>query len=151
MCCRTVALSQYNGRRAESDGLPVEESGESKTPKKLLETDTIFDNLHRHSERPNDGSIRRLSMDCKATVRLGDYSRGGKTRGNHQASDHDMGCTEKYIPCGIVDEDSGALHIHFGSSYKTSDFMVDTIQQWWKSLTPAQQQTTQQINTPDSF
>lgn len=94
-------------------------------------------------------------MDCKATVKLGEYARGGKTRGNHQASDHDMGCTEKYIPCGIVDEDSGALCIHFGSSYKTSDFMVDTVQQWWESLTPVQQQRTQQIqlkmdNGPES-
>ena len=70
-------------------------------------------------------------MDCKATLNIGDYSRGGKTRGASQASDHDMGCQEKYSPCGIVDEDSGALHISFGSSYKTSDFIVDTVQQWW--------------------
>jgi hypothetical protein len=33
----------------------------------------------------------RLSMDCKATVNIGDYSRGGKTRGDNQAADHDMG------------------------------------------------------------
>jgi hypothetical protein len=94
-------------------------------------------------------------MDCKATVNIGDYAQGGKTRANHQASDHDMGCTEKYIPCGIVDEDSGVLHINFGSSYKTSDFIVDTVQQWWESLTPAQQHMTQQIqlkvdNGPES-
>jgi hypothetical protein len=94
-------------------------------------------------------------MDCKATVNIGDYARGGKTRANHQASDHDMGCTEKFIPCGIVDEDSGQLYINFGSSYKTSDFIVDTIQQWWGSLTPAAQQGTQQIqlkvdNGPES-
>jgi hypothetical protein len=66
-----------------------------------------------------------------------------------------MGCTEKYIPCGIVDEDSGVLHINFGSSYKTSDFIVDTVQQWWESLTPAEQHITQQIqikvdNGPES-
>ena len=48
--------------------------------------------------------MKRLSIDCKATVRIGDYSRGGQTRGNHQAVDHDMGCEEKYIPCGIVNE-----------------------------------------------
>jgi hypothetical protein len=67
--------------------------------------------------------VKRLSIDCKATVHIGDYSRRGQTRGNHQASDHDMGCEEKYIPCGIVDEDSGQLYIHFGNSYKTSDFI----------------------------
>ena len=53
-----------------------------------------------------------------------------------------MGCEEKYIPCGIVDEDSGQLHIHFGSSYKTSDFIVDTLQDWWQGLTQQQQKVT---------
>jgi len=67
-----------------------------------------------------------LSIDCKATVHIGEFSRGGVTRGEHKACDHDFGCREKYIPCGIVDEASGEFHITFGSSYKTSDFIVDT-------------------------
>ena len=73
-------------------------------------------------------------MDCKATVKIGEFSRGGLTRGDHRASDHDMGCQEKYVPCGIVDEESGALHITFGSSYKTSDFIVDTIEAKWEAM-----------------
>jgi hypothetical protein len=94
-------------------------------------------------------------MDCKAVVNIGDYARGGKTRGNSLASDHDMGCEEKYIPCGILDEDTGALHISFGSSYKTSDFIVDTVEQWWATLDPLVQQETQKIqikvdNGPES-
>ena len=48
-----------------------------------------------------------------------------------------MGVTDSYIPCGIVDEDTGELFIGFGSSYKTSDFIVDTLQTWWTKLTPA--------------
>ena len=55
--------------------------------------------------------LKGLSMDCKATVNIGGYSGGGKTRGGNQAEDHDMGCTEKYTPCGILDEDSGQLKI----------------------------------------
>ena len=51
----------------------------------------------------------RLSIDCKATVKIGDYSRGGKTRGNTQAADHDMGCEEKYVPFGILEEVSRAV------------------------------------------
>ena len=94
-------------------------------------------------------------MDCKATVKIGDYLRGGRTRGDHRAGDHDMGCQEKYIPCGIVDEDSGQLHITFGSSYKTSDFIVDTLGAWWEHLGPEQQQRTERIqlkidNSPES-
>jgi Rhodopirellula transposase DDE domain len=64
-----------------------------------------------------------VSIDCKATVQIGEVSRGGLTRGDHQACDHDLGCKEKYIPCGIVDEERGELLITFGSSYKTSDFI----------------------------
>ena len=78
--------------------------------------------------------VKRWSIDCKATVKIGDFSRGGVTRGDNRASDHDLGCEEKYIPCGIVDEDSAALHITFGSSYKTSDFIVDTIEATWDAL-----------------
>src|SRR5215471_4071554 len=73
-------------------------------------------------------------MDCKATVKIGDFSRGGLTRGNHRASDHDMGCQEKYVPCVIVDEESTALHITFGSSYKTSDFIVDVSEAKWNAM-----------------
>jgi hypothetical protein len=75
-----------------------------------------------------------LSIDCKATVHMGEFSRGGVTRGDHQACDHDFGCREKYIPCGIVDEESGELHITFGSSYKTSDFIVDTLEAKWQAM-----------------
>lgn len=80
------------------------------------------------------GSVKRWSLDCKATVNIGAFSRGGRTRGNNQANDHDMGCKEKYIPCGIVDEDDAQLHITFGSSSKTSDFIVDVLAATWASL-----------------
>ncbi len=56
-----------------------------------------------------------------------------------------MGCEEKYIPCGIVDEDSGQLHISFGSSYKTSDFIVDTLENWWNGLSSTQQAKTKRL------
>ncbi len=76
----------------------------------------------------------RLSIDCKATVKIGEYSRGGKTRGDTQAADHDMGCEEKQVPFGIVEEDSGQLHLTFGSSFKTSDFIVDGLEDWWQAI-----------------
>ena len=78
--------------------------------------------------------VKRWSIDCKATVKMGDFSRGGVTRGDNRASDHDLGCEEKYIPCGIVDEESAALHLTFGSSYKTRDFIVDTIEAKWNAM-----------------
>jgi hypothetical protein len=80
-----------------------------------------------------------LRIDCKATVQIGDVSRGGLTRGDHQACDHDLGLKEKYIPCGIVEEDRGQLHITFGSTYKTSDFIVDALEAWWAALDETEQ------------
>lgn len=80
-----------------------------------------------------------MSTDCKATVNIGDYSRGGKTRGDNKACDHDTGCEKKHTPCGIVDEDSGQLFINSGSSYKTSDFIADTLLRWWDMLTQQEQ------------
>jgi len=106
----------------------------AKPVKKIKETNAIFTNMTEKEEENEGDDVKRLSMDIKATVNIGDFSRGGSTRGDNQASDHDMGCTEKYVPCGIVDEDTGQLHITFGSSYKTSDFIVDTFIQWWDSL-----------------
>jgi hypothetical protein len=58
---------------------------------------------------------------------MGDYSRGGKTRGDNPAADHDMGCEEKHAPFGVVNEDTGHLHLSFGSSAKTRDFIVDSL------------------------
>jgi hypothetical protein len=83
--------------------------------------------------------VKRLSIDGKATVHIGDVSRGGRTRGDDEACDHDLGLKEKYIPCGIVEEDGGQLHITFGSTYKTSDCIVDTLEAWWTALDEAEQ------------
>jgi Rhodopirellula transposase DDE domain len=88
-------------------------------------------------------------------VKIGEFSRGGLTRGDNQASDHDMGCQEKYVPCGIVDEESGELAITFGSSYKTSDFIVDTIAAKWEAMAEQEKADTRLIqfkmdNGPES-
>lgn len=88
-------------------------------------------------------------------VNIGPFSRGGLTRGDPRARDHDMGCREKYVPCGIVDEDSGELTITFGSSYKTSDFMVDVLQAQWAAMEEHKKAATKQLqikmdNGPES-
>src|SRR5713101_2847074 len=53
--------------------------------------------------------VKRWRIDCKATGKIGEFSRGGRTRGDNRASDHGRGCKEKYVPCGIVDEERGDL------------------------------------------
>ena len=57
----------------------------------MPETDAIFDNIKAKDTLHKRCDVKRLSMDCKATVNLGEFARGGKTRGPNQALDHDCG------------------------------------------------------------
>ena len=134
----------------------------AKPLKKIPETDAIFINIKEKDGNPAEDEhsvdnrlVKRISIDCKATVNIGDYSRGGKTRGDSLAADHDMGCKEKYTPFGIVDEDKGSLYLVFGSSYKTSDFIVDSLMGWWESIPEHERSAMTQIqikldNGPES-
>jgi len=76
----------------------------------------------------------RISIDTKATVNVGEYSRGGRSRGAKavKALDHDMRSKEKLIPGGILEPVTGKSFLFFGTSYKTSDFIVDGLFLWWE-------------------
>ena len=80
-----------------------------------------------------DTQALRISMDTKATVNIGEYSRHGRSRGLEpvKAWDHDMRTKEKLIPGGILEPVSGRAFLFFTDSYKTSDFMVDGLLLWW--------------------
>lgn len=110
----------------------------------MPETDAIFKNLNATDFNTRSPMTKRLSLDCKATVKLGEFSRSGVTRAENQALDHDFGGDEKYIPFGIVDEDSSQLYLSFGSSFKTSDFIVDELENWWKAL-PTEEQKSMEL------
>ena len=43
------------------------------------------------------------------------------------------------MPCGLLDEDTAQLSLTYGSSAKTSDFMVATLAAWWQSLSVKEQ------------
>lgn len=82
-----------------------------------------------------DPESLRISMDTKATVNVGEYSRYGRSRGliPVKAWDHDMRPKEKLVPGGILEVISGRAFLFFASSYKTSDFMVDGLMLWWEA------------------
>lgn len=75
----------------------------------------------------------RISVDTKATVHVGEYSRRGRSRGLEpvEALDHDMHPKEKLIPGGILEPVSGSAFLFFTASNKTSDFLVDGLFSWW--------------------
>lgn len=81
-----------------------------------------------------DPQSLRVSVDTKASVILGDYSREGKTRGLEavRALDHDLATKAKLVPVGILEVQSGQLDLTLGSSAKTSDLLADSLEGWWQ-------------------
>jgi hypothetical protein len=77
--------------------------------------------------------LLRISMDTKAILHIGDYSRYGRSRGLKavQAWDHDMRPKEKLVPGGILEPVTGKAFLFFTKSNKTSDFLVDGLLLWW--------------------
>jgi len=82
----------------------------------------------------SDPATLRISMDTKATVHVGKYSRGGQSRGLTavEAWDHDMRPKEKLVPGGILEPATSRSFLFFGNSNKTSDFLVDGMLLWWE-------------------
>jgi hypothetical protein len=82
-----------------------------------------------------DPETLRISVDTKATIQVGKYSRGGKSRGLRavEAWDHDMYPREKLVPGGILEPVEGRSFLFFGTSNKTSDFLVDGLEMWWQT------------------
>ncbi len=115
-------------------GYRVRRVQKAKPVKRVRETEAIFDHVHRenHASDAREDSLR-ISMDTKATLNVGAFSRGGTSRGSEaiQAWDHDMRPKQKLVPCGILEVLGGLLTIIFGTSRETSDFLADGLQQWW--------------------
>lgn len=42
-----------------------------------------------------------------------------------------MATKDKMIPFGILNLENDQLHVFYGNSYKTSDFICDALEQWW--------------------
>ena len=101
-------------------------------PKKIPETDAIFEQLALvNAEADADASVLRLSLDAKATILIGDYSRGGHSRLIVTAADHDFQPEEKMTPFGIFLPQYHELYLYFTHSKVTSDFIVDCLQAFW--------------------
>jgi hypothetical protein len=76
----------------------------------------------------------RISMDAKATVKVGPFARGGKSRVEVKAADHDFEVKAKVTPVGIFLPASDELFLYGVTSKVTSDCLVDRLEQWWESV-----------------
>ncbi len=73
-------------------------------------------------------------MDAKATVAIGPFSRGGKSRVVTKACDHDFQPEEKVTPVGMLLPQTNELFVYGVTSKVTSDCLVDRIEEWWKEV-----------------
>jgi transposase len=99
-------------------------------------TDLIFENIRAvNAEADGASDTVRISLDTKATVNIGEFSRHGKSRGLEavKAIDHDMMTKVKVVPGGILETATGQPFVFFTGSSKTSDFIADGIDLWWKN------------------
>jgi hypothetical protein len=99
----------------------------------VKETDAIFESLTAaHRAAVGVADTLRLSLDAKAPVLIGPFSRGGKSRQGNKGTDHDFKPWGKLTPFGIFLPDQKELSLYFTASKVTSDFIVDRLGEWWQ-------------------
>ena len=76
----------------------------------------------------------RLSIDTKATLKIGPFSRGGYNRQGSKACDHDFEPEATLKLFGIHVPEKDENYLYFTESNVTADFMVDAIEDFWVSF-----------------
>ena len=104
-------------------------------PKRVPQTDAIFDQLKAvNPEADRAGDTLRVSIDAKATVIIGPFSRRGRSRTKTKAVDHDFKPEATLTPFGIFLPEQDDLWLYMARSKITSDFIVDRLEQWWQEV-----------------
>lgn len=83
-----------------------------------------------------DPDTLRISIDAKATVKIGPFARGGKSRVPTKAADHDFRPLETVTPVGLLLPATNELFISGVTSLVTSDCLVDRLEEWWAQMQP---------------
>jgi len=87
-----------------------------------------------YREAKADEKVLRLSMDAKAAVQIGKFSRGGSSRIEVHAEAYDFSDAPKVTPYGVYLPEEKELFIYLTTSKVTSDFIVDCLEDVWKEL-----------------
>lgn len=144
VCSRTICtkLNELNYRPQKVQ--------KCKPKKKIAQTDAIFEQVHQtNAEADECETTLRISLDTKATVKIGEFSRGGKSRQPQQAADHDFEPDTSLTPFGILQPDTGKSHIWFSEGKVTADFMVDCLEEMFPTW-QAQQAVTELVINADN-
>jgi transposase len=89
-------------------------------------------------------------MDAKATVKIGSFARGGKSRAVVAAVDHDFQPAATLTPVGIFLPAFDELFVYGVTSKVTSDCLVDRLAQWWEAVRPRFPQITTLVLNVDN-
>ena len=85
--------------------------------KKIEATDAIFEQLSQvQAQARQDPTVLRLSIDAKAMVKVGAFSRNGQSRVIVRAADHDFKADETLTPFGIFLPDYDEVYLYFAPS-----------------------------------
>ena len=125
-------MHRRSPRAIERIGISGAGSWQEQTPKKIAETNAIFEQIKRvNQEADASETMLRISCDAKATVKIGDFSRCGQSRVKVAAADHDFKAEDVVIPYGIFMPKHDALSLYLSRSKVTADFIVDRLDEWW--------------------
>ena len=103
--------------------------------KKVPQTDAIFEQLKKiNPQADRTENTLRISIDAKATVNIGPFSRRGRSRTKTKAADHDFQPQARLTPFGIFLPEYDDLWLYMACSKITSDFIVDRLEQWWQEV-----------------
>ncbi len=100
--------------------------------KKIAETDDIFDHLHKTNKKA-DGKegVLRISIDAKAKIKIGPFSRGGYNRCGVKGADHDFAPKSVLFLFGFFLPAYGETFFFFTESKITADFIIDALEKLW--------------------
>jgi len=90
--------------------------------------------------------VLRISMDAKATVKIGAFSREGKSRVEVNALDHDFTPDAVLTPFSLLLPKHDELFIFMAESKVTSDFIWDRLEDLWPQFKATYQPSTLLLN-----
>ena len=107
----------------------------SRPLKKIPETDAIFAQVHQYHQVVTErAGVLRVSWDAKAPVKIGLFSRGGRSRVPTAGWDHDFTPETMLTPFNLFLPEYDENFMYFTESKVTSDFIVDVLERTWPTL-----------------